>query len=229
MELGPGLGWELNVSIGTGDVARRRRAINVALAALALLSAGAAARILLGSEIQPQLPPRTADEPGGAAAQPPAYVGFVQYQTLAQLVVNSDVIVVGTVDEVLPGPVIPDEGGDPRFDTRYVNTTLTVDETWKGTVSDTVTVTTNELAYGNPGGGSEWREPGVRVIAFLVPTDSDTADPSLIVTADEAGIYIVRGDIVVPTVSGTTSIGEEISGFSMEELRERVQATVEAA
>lgn len=188
----------------------------LALAGLVLFAAGAAARITIGSGPDSGIPSEAARSPGGNG-QPPAYAGFTRYQTLPEIVLNSELVIVGTVQEVAPGYVEPSEDG---FPTRYLNSVLKVDEAWKGSPGETVTVATNELAYGNPGGGSEWREPGVRVVAFLAPGDS--GPPGVFYPADEPAIYVLSGDQVIPTVGSTLSA--QIAAMPIEELRLAVQA-----
>jgi hypothetical protein len=186
----------------------------LALAGLVLFAAGAAARITIGSG--GGVPSEAARSPGGNG-QPPAYAGFTQYQTLPEIVLNSDLVIVGTVQEVAPGYVEPSEDG---FPTRYLNSVLKVDEAWKGSPGETVTVATNELAYGSPGGGSEWREPGVRVVAFLA--SGDGGPPGVFYPADEPAIYVLSGEQVIPTVGSTLS--GQIAAMPVEELRQAVQA-----
>jgi hypothetical protein len=205
----------------------RVRVIAITLAALAIFGSGAAARIMIGSGADrvisreaPRSPAATGSPDG--TARPPAYAGFTQYQTVREIVANSDLVVMGTVQEVAPGYVEPDEQG---FPTRYLNTVIKVDETWKGTPADTITVATNDLAYGNPGGGSEWRGPGVRVVAFL--SLGDSGPPGLFYPTDEQGIYVLSGDALVPTVR--TSLSDQIAAVSIEELRQAVQAAEQGA
>lgn len=201
---------------------RGLRLASFALAGLVLLASGTAARILISGSVGEGA--RVSNSlPAGGKAQPPAYAGFTQSQTLRELVANSELVVVGTVQEVTPGYEEPSEDA---FPTRYLNTVLKVEETWRGTPAETITLATNELAYGNPGGGSEWRSPGVRVVAFLVPGDSGPS--GLFYPADEPGIYVVNGDQVDATVRGTT-VGDQIASMTLEELRQAVQAVVDAS
>jgi hypothetical protein len=181
----------------------RVRLTALTLVGLALFAGGAAARMVIDSAPE--------------KAPPPAYAGFTRYQTLLEIVANSDLVVVGTVQEVAVGEAIPSEDG---FPTQYLNTVLKVDEAWKGSPGDTVTVATIDVAYGNPGVGSEWRQPGVRVVAFLAPGDS--GPPGLFYPSDEPAIYVLSGDQVIPTVQAPLST--QIAAMSFQELSEAVRA-----
>lgn len=202
---------------------RRLQLASFALAGLVVLTGGAVARIMIAGSVDEGARVSDSPESPRGTAQPPAYAGFTQYQTLREMVANSELVVVGTVQEVTPGYEEPSED---EFPTRYLNTVLKVEETWRGTPAETITLATNELAYGNPAGGSEWRSPGVRVVAFLVPGDSGPS--GLFYPADEPGIYVVNADQVDATVRGTT-VGDQIASMTLEELRQAVQAVVDAS
>lgn len=200
----------------------RLRVAMVALVALLLVVSGAAARLAIRS-VGERATTREAPPSSGQAVPPPAYAGYLQYQTLPEIVTGSDLVVVGTVQEVVPGYVEPSEDG---FPTRYLNTVLKIDELWKGSVAETVTVATIDVEYGSLGGGSEWRTPGTRVVAFLLPGDSGPS--GLFYPADEQGIYMLSGDTLVPTAPGT-SLSDRIAAMSLEQLRQAVQAAEQAA
>ena len=196
----------------------RLRLMSLTAAGVVLFAGGVAARIMISSEREA---PSEAAGPPARRTQPPSYAGFAQYQSLRAVVARSVFVVAGTVREGAPGEVIPSETG---FPTRYRNTVLKVNEIWKGPEADTITVATDELAYGNLPGESDWREPGVRVVAFLSPGDSGEA--RLFYPTDEQGIYVLSGDALVPTAPGTI-LSNQIAAMSVQELREAVRSAAQ--
>jgi hypothetical protein len=161
---------------------RRSRLLVVGVAAVMLVVGGAIAGFLLNTDTdQATTPP---PPPGGIEASGPIF------GSLDELVANSDLILVGTVQEVQLGPaegfddegegdlqLRPDEivddhapeGPEEEYPTRDLNTVIAVDDVLKGsTPTNTVTVATLELAYGRGvNDPTDWRQPDVRVVAFL--------------------------------------------------------------
>lgn len=190
------------------------RRVSVALIGLMLATAGAtAAGIMLASGSDQAT---VSQGPSGAfeASGP-------RYASLAELVIKSDLVVVGTVQEVLPPEVI--EAEDPEFPTRTVNTVVRVDETLKGSApGGVVTVETLELAFREPG-PEEWREPGERVLLFLTPS-REPETPELFILANtnySQTAYVIQGEDVVATVDDELS--EEVGALSLADVRQAIE------
>lgn len=151
---------------------------------------------------------------GGFQASGPTFL------SLDELVKESDLVVVGTVTEVLPGEV--DAAGTPEAQ-EHLNTVVRVEEVLKGAISsDVVTVKTLQLAYARP--YMEWRQPGERVLLFLSPSRET---PELyIIPSHSQSAYILRSSDIVATVDQRLS--NRVASLSLPELRRAVgRATAE--
>ncbi|MGH3029224.1 MAG: hypothetical protein ACRDNE_00380 [Gaiellaceae bacterium] len=193
----------------------RPRRLAVSLASLMLVTAGAtAAGIILTSDADQA----TVSQGPSAAFE----ASGPRYASLAELVIKSDLVVLGTVQEVLPAKVI--EAEDPQYPTRTFNTVVRVDEALKGSAPrGVVTVETLELAFREPG-PEEWREPGERVLLFLTPSrEPDT--PELFILANtnySQTAYVIQGEDIMAAVGDELS--EEVATLSLAELRQAVEA-----
>lgn len=192
-----------------------RRYSTVAVAALLLVFVVAAAATFLGvrsSEDDATTQAEQAQQGTGFAASGP------RYETLRELVRVSDLIIVGTVREVLPAQ--PE--GEPPEEIYHVNTVVAVDEVLKGsTGEEAVTVKTLEEAYAGPN-GEEWRQQSERVVLFLSPSRET---PGLYIPANVdyyQTAYVIVGEDLIATLSDD-ELARQIAGLSLPELRERVR------
>lgn len=139
------------------------------------------------------------------------------YETLRELRAVSDLIIVGTVEEVLPR----EAEGDPPEQIHHLSTVVSVDEVWKGSIPDsTVTVKTLELAYAGPN-AREWRRTGQRVVLLLSPS---TETPGVYIPANVdyyQTAYVVVGDDLIPAYSDD-GLARQLAALSIGELRERM-------
>ena len=146
----------------------------VVLVGIALITGGAFAGILVGSADH-QVP----RENGPAASFAASGTAF---ESLPELLAQSELVVSGTVEKVLPGELEPDEGPGPGpgpHPIRHVNAVARVEESLKGSAAlDTVVIKTLEDAFANGSELKDWREPGQRVLVFLSPSK------------EEPGLYI---------------------------------------
>lgn len=145
---------------------------------------------------------------GGFAASGP------RYNTLRELVLVSDLIIAGSVQEVSP----PEPEGERPEEIYHVNTVVNVDEVWKGSApGETVTVKTLELAY-----EVEWRQQGEQVVLFLSPS-SET--PGLYIPANVdyyQTAFMIAGQDLIATFPDDV-LARQIAAMSRSELRERVR------
>lgn len=199
---------------GAFPVMRVRVAV-VFVAVAALLAAGLGTAVLLDSGRQPA---RQAAGPvvGSYSGDGPSY------SSLRQLVGNSDLIVVGTVEDTSVGKVY---GDDPtgEFPTRDLHTVVAVDEVLKGASSTReVTVITNELAFSAPN-LEDWRQAGTRVVIFLTPSrEQQTAGFHILANINYAQTaYFVRGEDVEAAI--VDPLSKKIAALSLSELRESVR------
>jgi len=192
---------------------RRLWRLGVVLAGLVLVAIGAAAAgIVLTSDADPVATPQ--EPPAGFAASGPLY------ESLPQLAAKTDLVIVGTVEDVLPPRVI--EAEDPEYPTRDLDTVVRVDEVFKGSApSGVVTVTTYELAFGWPG-SVEWRESGKRVLLFLSPSRETSGLHILANTNSSQTAYVIDGGDIRATVAD--SLGQRVAALSLPEIREAVRA-----
>lgn len=208
------------------------RPLTAALAGLLL--GGVLIAVVVGSD-DGGAPPSVADEPsaapdqvldmqngaGGAGSDETIEIYSPKYSSLAGLTGASQVVVEGTVKEVSPGREVVDI--DPEYPTRFINNELQVDGVLKGTLSSKdVTVETMDLAF-SPAAGrpdTEWRRPGVRVLAFLSPRAS--GDPIFGPTTYAQSFYRVTGAKLEPLSGDAGSLGERIAGMSLPELERAV-------
>jgi len=188
---------------------------NVVLGAVALLVAVAAAGILIRSDENGAGPRRR--PAGGSAAS------GTQYTSPAELMDRSELVVTATVQQVVVGEVVAEPDDDPH-PTRWLDTTLMVEEVLKGPPSDTVVVETLEFAFG---GRAEWRKPGQRVLLFLSPS---TEEPRLFILSNGGegpaygqAAYILRDEDVIATTDD--EIAEKVAGLSLSELREKARSS----
>lgn len=135
--------------------------------------------------------PTVIPQPGFAASGP-------LFESIQELAANSDLIVLGTVEEVQPGEVL--EAEDPQYPTRRLNTVVQVDTVLKGEYSEeTLTVATLELAYASPqpGSGSDWRQAGTRVVAFIAESSEgatgNNGEPLFFPVSYPQSFYIIEG------------------------------------
>lgn len=196
---------------------RRLRRLALALGGLALVAAMVTAGIVLTSDPDPATAPQ-GSRPGGIAASGPLYA------SLAELVAKTDLVVVGTVEEVLPPEII--EAEDPQYPTREFNTVVRVDEVLKGSAPASVTVNTLELAFGGPG-SAEWRQPGERVLLFLSPSRETDGVHILANTNSSQTAYEIRGEDLVATIRDPLS--NRIAALPLPELRGAVREATAAA
>lgn len=130
--------------------------------------------------------------PGFAASGP-------MFDSIDELAAASDLIVVGAVEGVQVGEELPNEG--EATPTRRLNAVLDVQTVLKGSVPrEGLTVATLELAYAAPqaGSGSDWRQPGTRVVAFLVASSEgatgNAGEPLFFPTSYPQSFYVVEGE-----------------------------------
>ena len=188
---------------------------NMILGAAALLVVVAATGILMRSDENEAGPRRRSA--GGLEAS------GTYYSSPDELVTKTELVVTGTVQEVVVGEVVA-EPGDDEYPTRWLDTTLIVDEVLKGPSSDTVVVQTLELAFG---GRAEWRKPGERVLLFL---SASREEPSLFILSNDGdgpaygqAAYIVRDEDVIATTDDV--VAERVAALSLAELRQRARSS----
>lgn len=221
---------QLNNSHGKEPQVRSRRPLVVAM----LLIVGAAPVLAACARVQetgqPSEKASTTTEPGGVGSlwtRPPEGTCDCHgedYETLEELVTESDLIIMGTVGDSRVAEV---RDKNDEFPTRTVHTTVAVDEVLKSSGSHAeVVVSTQELGFGGPG-VDEWREPGRRVILFLTPS-LETA--GVYVPSNQAyfqAAYIVRGeDLEITVASGADVYGlnRRVAAMTVSELRDKVEA-----
>jgi hypothetical protein len=145
------------------------------------------------------------------------------YQTLEELVTESELILVGTVGESRVADVM-DKNSD--YPTRIIHTEVVVDEVLKGSVSGEIIVATQELAFGGPG-VEEWRQAGHRVVLFLtqslekigvyVPSNLSYFQAAYSVTGEDLEITVASG-------ADVTRLNHRVAAMPLSELREKVEA-----
>jgi hypothetical protein len=188
---------------------------NVVVGGVAFLVVLAAAGILIRSddnEVGPRRGPAGGIEASGT-----------YYTSLAQLMAKSELVVTGTVQQVVVGEVVA-EPADDEYPTRWLDTTLMVDEVLKGSPSDTLVVETLELAFGDR---SEWRKRGERVLVFLSPSREE---PGLFILSNdgsgpnyEQAAYMLRDEDVIAITDD--EIAERVAALSLSELREKARSS----
>jgi hypothetical protein len=185
----------------------------VAAAAFGALVALSAFLVLTAGD-DPQQPQRGGTVAGFASSGP-------HYGSLAELTAKSNLVVLGTVKEVLPGEI--DAAGTPEA-VEHTNTAVRVDEVLKGSASreDVVTVKTLDVAFGLPD-AAEWRSPGTRVLLFLSPSRETAGLHILANTNYSQTAYIVEGENVELTLPDEVS--ERIATLSVGEIRQAVKAS----
>lgn len=202
------------ISTGDPEGARRGRGGKIAIAAVSVCCFVVAAGVT-GVLV---------DRRGGDSSERGAgAVGFEasgpRYGTISDLVRASDLIITGTVEEVIPGEV----EGPPGEEIHHTNALVRVEDTWKGSASGpVVTVETLSTAFAGPG-PEEWREPGENVLLFLSASREPESAGSYILAnaAYSQTAYVLFGDDVVQTVSDP--LGQVIAGLTRPELRDRVR------
>lgn len=188
---------------------------NVVLGAVALLVVVAAAGILIRSD-ENEVGPRRG--PAGGFAASGTY-----YTSPAELMDKSELVVTGTVQQVVVGEVVAEPEDDP-YPTRWLDTTVMVDDVLKGPPTDTVVVETLELAFS---GRAEWRKPGERVLLFLSLSREEPGP--FILSNDGEGpaygqaAYILRDEDVIATTDD--EIAERVAALSLAELREKARSS----
>lgn len=196
------------------------------LVLVVLGSFGLALALLRGGEGNPS----TAQKPS-ASSKPLPVRGFeasevFYFDSLDKLVATSDLVVVGTVTDVRTGRVIPDPAGE--YPTRYLNTTVRIEEVLKGPApaGGVVTVEGLEAAYGPP---TEWRKPGTRMLLFLWRgTEPETQQSYYATTNYSQSAYVLQNNDLVATVKEPDEpdhppLNERVASLSLPELRLRVE------
>jgi hypothetical protein len=184
------------------------------------------------------------------------------FGSLDELVANSDLILVGTVQEVRLGPVhedleptdpafrlregevVDDPPGGDEYPTRDLNTVVAVEDVLKGSSpTATVTVATLENAYGGGVNPTDWRQPGVRVVAFLSRdpegrplyiasyVDEATAESKEIAPGPnyDQSFYVVDGeDLVAAVQDPSLPLNAQIEAMSLTELSQAVKKAATA-
>lgn len=191
--------------------------------------------------------------------KPQLPVGFssrdvYMFDSLDQIVATSDLVVTGTVVEVLPGEIegaetfevtagyseepnaleieameAPPEKSSATGveEIRHLNAVVEIDESLKGSApTDTATVETLELAYSSP---TEWREPGQRVLLFLSRSREPEKPAQFYVPINhDQSVYILQNNDLVATVSDPAMpFSENIARLSLLQLRLKVEETKE--
>jgi hypothetical protein len=184
----------------------------VAAAAFGALVALSAFLVLTARD-DPQQPQRGGAIAGFASSGP-------HYGSLAELTAKSNLVVLGTVKEVVPGEI--DAAGTPEA-VEHTNTAVRIDEVLKGSASsDVVTVKTLDVAFGLPN-ATEWRSPGTRVLLFLSPSRETAGLHILANTNYSQTAYVVEGENVALTLPDAVS--ERIATLSVGEIRQVVKAS----
>lgn len=170
-----------------------------------------------------------AASPSPAASPTPGAPPFAAhgpaYTTLKELITNSDLILIGVVQETATAEVHSEGPGD-EFPTRMLHTTVAVEDVLKGSDRDgKVIVPTDELAFRGPD-IEDWRKAGHRVLLFLTPSPESPerhilANLNFLQTA-----YFVRGKEINMTVGGDIyGLSERIGRMSVEEMKKAVAAS----
>ncbi|HEX2029866.1 MAG TPA: hypothetical protein VHL78_00490 [Actinomycetota bacterium] len=144
------------------------------------------------------------------------------YQSLQELVTKSDLIVIGTVEQTVVGKVSND---DPDAPTVHLHTTVTIEETLKGSPpASEVIVHTLELAFKGPG-IEDWREAGHRVLLFLTPS-TESPDRHILSNVNYLQTtYFVDGDHLSKTIGGDLlGVSDRVAAMTVSELRAFVGA-----
>lgn len=128
-------------------------------------------------------------------------------------------------------PPVPEEPEDDveSYPTRFPQTMVRIDEVLKGgtPAKDVIPVETLELAYARP--NLEWREPGKRVLLFIVRGRSPGVLKPLYFPVNQSqSVYVLRGDDLVATVSDPViPLEESIASLSLPQLRVEVEQAKE--
>lgn len=178
-------------------------------------------------------------EQGGVEESGPAFRSF------DQMVATSDLVVTGTVIEVMPGKIIENETSDKgsypdpwgnggttvpvseggEFPTRLLNTVVRIDEVLKGPApaTDVITVQTLEMAYARP---TDWRKPEERVLLFLSHSEEEDEPGhyNVAVTHSQTA-YIIRGEDLVATAKDPLSA--RVARLSFPELLQKIERAKE--
>lgn len=186
------------------------------LVALTIFGTSFGGALLYGGGSETDERPR-APIAGGFSADGPVY------ESLHGLVAESDLIVMGTVEDSFIGKVHDD---DPtgQFPSRDLHTVVRVEELLKGSKpGDEITVVTIELAFAGPN-LDDWREPGDRVLLFLTRS-SETPGAFILANINYLQTaYSIQGDDVGTTIGGdTTGLAERISALSLVDLRRAIR------
>lgn len=217
-------------SQGKEHRARSKRPLIVAM----VITLGAVVVLAACARVQetgrPSEKASTTTEPGGVGSlwtRPPEGTCDCHgedYETLEELVTETDLIIMGTVGESRVAEV---RDKNDEFPTRTVHTTVAVDEVFKGSGTRAeVVVSTLELGFGGPG-VEEWREPGRRVLLFLTPSLETVG---VYVPSNQAyfqAAYIVRGEdleITVAPGADVYGLNRRVAAMTVSELREKVEA-----
>lgn len=186
----------------------KRTAVVLSTLCVAAVAIGAVLVFNFGVDRSAQRPQPKA---GGFEASGP------RYESLQELVAVSDLIVIGTVKEILPGEVVP----DPEFPTQNQNVVVSIDETLKGSApAGVVTIKTPELAFGQQG-KEEWRVPGKRVVVFLSPS-RETPGLHILANLDYSQTAYIIHSADIETAVGD-DLGNRIAALTLSELRQAVR------
>lgn len=148
-----------------------------------------------------------------------------QFESIQELTANSDLVVLGSVQEVQSGEVLETE--DPENPTRRVNTVVQVETVLKGEYSqELITVATLELAYASPPEGPvpDWRRAGTRVVAFMAESkegaQGNDGEPLFFPVSYSQAFYIIEGEQLTAAYqeSDQSLLSERIERMTLPEL-----------
>lgn len=148
-----------------------------------------------------------------------------QFESIQDLTANSDLVVLGSVQEVQSGEVLETE--DPENPTRRVNTVVQVETVLKGEYSQAlITVATLELAYASPSEGPvpDWRRAGTRVVAFMAESkegaQGNDGEPLFFPVSYPQAFYIIEGEQLTAAYqeSDQSLLSERIERMTLPEL-----------
>lgn len=140
------------------------------------------------------------------------------FDSLAEMVATSDIVILGTVVGVRDGTT----EGPPGEEIQHLDAAIHVDESFYGSVIETSTITVQTLKFVAP--EQEWREVGSTVLAFL-KLSTDAVDEGRFYAVNDQSVYLVMGTDIQTAVEGD-SLSEQIGAMTIDDFRgEMVQVT----
>ena len=147
----------------------------------------------------------------------------IKFGSLDEMVATADLVTLGTVTEVSPREIEPQDGdGEPGLP--VLDVMVSVDETLKGKKVPEALVTVKTLEFAYSGGDTEWRCPGERVLLFLSPSTEEPGFYTTVITNYSQSVYLLRNDKPEATVRDSLpdAVVRKVEALSVPELRREV-------